>query len=163
MYSAVQGPGSACGPAGREQIQANWIEERNIFNLLQHQVRKDTGGDSFDVQGKLLPQAAPVLFLGLHCVEKREFNDVGPDSRTGASAQTAVGGGKRGCGQCKKKEQNNSHLRQAGQEVKNRAAYLISSNCSSSWLAWKMGLLVKSSPKIHLKRNRTRAEKKENT
>lgn len=116
MYSAVQGPGSACGPAGREQIQANWIEERDIFNLLQQQqqVRKDTGGDSLDVQGKLLPQAAPVLFLGFHCVEKREFDDVGPDSRTGASAQTAGGGGIRGWRQCKKKEENNRNLRQAG-------------------------------------------------
>lgn len=163
MYSAVQGPGSACGPAGREQIQANWIEERNIFNLLQQQVRKDTGGDSFDVQGKLLPQAAPVLFLGLHCVEKREFDDVGPDSRTGASAQTAVGGEKEDAVNVRRKNKIRVIYDKLRQEVKNRAAYLISSNCSSSWLAWKMGLLVKSSPKIHLKRNRTRAEKKENT
>lgn len=51
-----------------------------------------TGVNSFDVQGKLLPQAPPVLFLGFHCVEKRQFNDVGPDSRTGTTAQPADGG-----------------------------------------------------------------------
>lgn len=34
--------------------------------------------------------------------------------------------------------------------VQERAAYLMSSSCRSSWLAWKMGFLVKSSPRIHL-------------
>ena len=30
--------------------------------------------------------------------------------------------------------------------------HLMSSSCSNSWLAWKMGFLVKSSPKMHLRR-----------
>lgn len=38
--------------------------------------------------------------------------------------------------------------------IQEGAAYLMSSNCSSSWLAWKIGLLVKSSPKIHLRHHR---------
>lgn len=33
-------------------------------------------------------------------------------------------------------------------------SYLMSSNCRSSWLAWNMGRLVKSSPKIHLSHDR---------
>lgn len=38
--------------------------------------------------------------------------------------------------------------------VRGRAAYLMSSSCRSSWLAWKMGFFVKSSPKMHLSHNR---------
>lgn len=34
------------------------------------------------------------------------------------------------------------------------SGHLMSSSCSSSWLAWKMGFFVKSSPKIHLDKDR---------
>lgn len=90
MYSAAQGPGSACGPADPEPIQANWGGGGGVYFISTAVAAAGkTDGESFDLQGKLLPQAPPVLFLGFHCVEKRQFDDVGPDSRTGATAQPA--------------------------------------------------------------------------
>lgn len=94
MYSVAQGPGSACGPADPEQIQANWGrgETLDIYCSSSNSSEGKTGADSLDVQGKLLPQAPPVLLLGFHCVEKRQFDDVRPDSRTGTTTQSAGGG-----------------------------------------------------------------------
>lgn len=34
--------------------------------------------------------------------------------------------------------------------IRAQTSYLMSSSCRSSWLAWKMGFLVKSSPRMHL-------------
>lgn len=36
------------------------------------------------------------------------------------------------------------------QQILQSQAYLINSSCASSWLAWNIGFLVKSSPRIHL-------------
>jgi len=43
-----------------------------------------------DLHSKLLAQAAAILLLGLHGVEQRQLDDVGPDGRTRAATQTAV-------------------------------------------------------------------------
>lgn len=47
------------------------------------------------IQSKLLPQSPSVLLLRFHGVEEWKFNDVRPDCRAGASAQTATGNDKR--------------------------------------------------------------------
>lgn len=68
-------------------------EKEDIF--IHRRCRlKDNHGDFLSaprcyVQGELLPQPPPVLFLGFHGVEKWKLDDVGPDGRTGAPAQTA--------------------------------------------------------------------------
>lgn len=68
------------------------------------QLSKQTGGVDLgysgkaqhgSAQGKLLPQPPSVLLLGFHGVEEGKFNDVRPDCRTGAPAQTAEGDDRR--------------------------------------------------------------------
>lgn len=111
------------------------------------------------IQGKLLPQPPSVLLLGFHGVEEGKFNDIRPDCGTGTPTQTADGNDRGKMGSVKKKEKKwerkcwsrGYYLRCC---VQKSAAYLMSSNCRSSWLAWKIGLLVKSSPKIHLSHDR---------
>lgn len=60
MCSGAQGPGSACGPADPEQIQANW-GEGGILNPLQQQeqqVRGENWGRLFPLTRQTPPAGA---------------------------------------------------------------------------------------------------------
>ncbi len=109
---------------------------------------------SLNLQREFLPQASSVLFLGSHGIKVRQLNYIWPSSRTRTTAQTTD----------QNKIQNRwsvtafhkvfsspSALEQQHICIQRLwATYLISSSCRSSWLAWKIGFLVKSSPKIQL-------------
>lgn len=93
------------------------------------------------LQCKLLPQSAAILLLWFHGVEVWQLDHIRPHSGAGAPADPAMGAVERIA------QGEPGH---AGSKPR-VGAYLMSSSWASSWLAWKMGFLVKSSPRMQLK------------
>lgn len=69
------------GTTGQRGGGAGHTHTENVFS---RQKRSNS-------QGELLPQAPPVLFLWFHGVEEGQLDDVWPDGRAGATADSAVG------------------------------------------------------------------------
>lgn len=119
------------GHCSMATYKANSSRSRRLYCFLGFMVLKR---GSLMTSGQTAGQGLPHRRL-------KEMTEGGTD---GVSAEETEEWGCEGCSR-------GYYLRCCVQE---RAAYLMSSSCRSSWLAWKMGFLVKSSPRIHLSHDR---------